>query len=334
MTFSGSINKSLIISIAVILFISSCSNHKPAPVRDANNRAISSKPLSVQNKYNPAFVVVDKGDTLYSLGFKHQIDFKKLAEINKISSPYRIYPGQKLFLKETKSSRTNQNVAVTKFKKNRQLSAKQIDTKPTPVKKAVTEKTPNAKPINQVTKKPVNTNNPKPIVKPVQKMVSKTPLVDKKPTQVVKKPVSKPAPKPAPKPTPKPIAQAPSSNAKWIWPAHGKVVKTFSSKQASRKGINISTPTSSPVYATNNGTIVYSGNGLLGYGELIIVKHSDTLLSAYAHNSKRLVTEGDVVKQGQEIAKSGTDSEGKALLHFEIRKKGQPVNPMLYLPKR
>ena len=87
------------------------------------------------------------------------------------------------------------------------------------------------------------------------------------------------------------------------------------------------------VKASNNGTVVYSGDGLRGYGELIIIKHSDNLLSAYAHNSKRFVKEGETVKQGQEIAKSGKGNDGKPLLHFEIRKNGQPVNPVKYLPK-
>jgi len=88
------------------------------------------------------------------------------------------------------------------------------------------------------------------------------------------------------------------------------------------------------VYASNNGTVVYSGDGLRGYGELIIVKHSNNLLSAYAHNTSRLVKEGAVVKQGQVIAKSGKGTDGRALLHFEIRKNGQPVNPLIYLPKK
>ncbi|MBL4659615.1 MAG: peptidoglycan DD-metalloendopeptidase family protein [Alcanivoracaceae bacterium] len=119
-----------------------------------------------------------------------------------------------------------------------------------------------------------------------------------------------------------------------MWPVKGKILSTFSQSDTSRKGIDISSNLGAPVYASNNGTVVYSGDGLRGYGELIIIKHSNNLLSAYAHNANRLVKEGQVVKQGQKIANSGKGTDGRPLLHFEIRKNGQPVNPLLYLPKK
>lgn len=89
-----------------------------------------------------------------------------------------------------------------------------------------------------------------------------------------------------------------------------------------------------PVIAAAGGKVVYSGNGLNGYGNLVIVKHNDTYLSAYAHNRKLLVKEGDMVESGQQIAEIGMINQSTALLHFEIRKQGKPVDPLKYLPKR
>lgn len=109
----------------------------------------------------------------------------------------------------------------------------------------------------------------------------------------------------------------------WRWPARGPVTGFYSSLN---KGINMSAPKDSPVYATAAGQVVYSGNGLRGYGNLIIIKHNTTYLSAYAHNNVVLVKEGQHVRAGQEIAEMGTVG-----LHFEIRRNGRPVNPLHYL---
>ncbi len=110
----------------------------------------------------------------------------------------------------------------------------------------------------------------------------------------------------------------------WRWPAHGPVIGVYSTLN---KGINIGGQKGNPVYSTAGGQVVYSGNGLRGYGNLIIIKHNSTYLSAYAHNSVVLVKEGQLVNAGQEIAEMG----GKVGLHFEIRRNGQPVNPLNYL---
>lgn len=101
-----------------------------------------------------------------------------------------------------------------------------------------------------------------------------------------------------------------------------------------RQGIDIAGKAGAPVKAAADGTVVYSGNGLIGYGELIIVKHSPGFLSAYGHNQKRLVQEGDRVKAGQTIAEMGSSGASRDELHFEIRKNGKPSNPIDYLPRR
>ncbi|MFO1349445.1 MAG: peptidoglycan DD-metalloendopeptidase family protein [Gammaproteobacteria bacterium] len=116
----------------------------------------------------------------------------------------------------------------------------------------------------------------------------------------------------------------------WQWPTQGRVVRGFKPDALGRKGISISGNIGQPVRAASPGEIVYSGSGLPGYGRLIIVKHSESLLSAYGYLGKMLVKEGDSVKAGQTIAEMGGDNN-QAILHFEIRKNGKPIDPMRYL---
>lgn len=120
----------------------------------------------------------------------------------------------------------------------------------------------------------------------------------------------------------------------WTWPAKGKVIKGFSTKEYNyNKGVDIAGTLGTPVLSAKAGKVVYSGGGLRGYGQLIIIKHNDTFLSAYAHNQRLLVKEGDSIKQGQMIAEMGQSDTDRVKLHFEIRKNGQPVNPIHFLPK-
>jgi lipoprotein NlpD len=122
--------------------------------------------------------------------------------------------------------------------------------------------------------------------------------------------------------------------SRWLWPTEGRLIGRFQANDPARKGIDIGGKVGQPIVATANGQVVYSGNGLLGYGELIIIKHSDRMLSAYAHNSKRLVSEGQQVTAGNQIAEMGTNDRNQAELHFEIRANGSPQDPLKYLPQR
>ena len=119
---------------------------------------------------------------------------------------------------------------------------------------------------------------------------------------------------------------------RWSWPAKGKVTQRFSSKENGFKGLQIANQKGSPVLAAAKGTVVYAGNALRGYGNLIILKHNDDYLSAYAHNSKLLVKEKQDVKAGQKIAEIGNSDSEVTALRFEIRFRGQAVNPAKYLP--
>lgn len=121
---------------------------------------------------------------------------------------------------------------------------------------------------------------------------------------------------------------------KWNWPTEGTVKSYFSLKDLDRRGIDIAGKIGQPVHAVAEGKVVYSGTGLAGYGNLIIIKHNDTFLSAYAYNRNRLVAEGTQVKQGDLIAEMGQDAAKNPVLHFQIRKKGKPVDPLNYLPRQ
>ncbi|MEH6822933.1 MAG: peptidoglycan DD-metalloendopeptidase family protein [Motiliproteus sp.] len=120
----------------------------------------------------------------------------------------------------------------------------------------------------------------------------------------------------------------------WRWPATGRVIQRFSTKGKANSGLNISGYRGDPVFSAAAGLVVYAGNGLLGYGNLIIVNHNETFLSAYAHNDKLLVKEQDKVAIGQKIAEIGNSGVTRTMLHFEIRKEGKPVDPARYLPHR
>ena len=140
--------------------------------------------------------------------------------------------------------------------------------------------------------------------------------------------------KPIAKSHPKPTSTRYVAAVRWQWPAHGKVIKTYSNKgNASNKGIDIAGKRGQSVNAAAAGKVVYCGNGLRGYGRLVIIKHNTAYLSAYAHNDKLLVKEGQMVKAGQKIAQMGSSDARRVQLHFEIRKQGKPVNPLRYLPK-
>ena len=120
---------------------------------------------------------------------------------------------------------------------------------------------------------------------------------------------------------------------KWRWPTSGKIMNTFAANTLDRKGIDIAGKLGQDVHAVASGKVVYSGNGLAGYGNLIIIKHSDIFLSAYAYNQQRLVKEGMVVKIGTIISKMGRHPNRSVRLHFEIRKNGKPVDPLKHLPR-
>ena len=128
-----------------------------------------------------------------------------------------------------------------------------------------------------------------------------------------------------------PAANVAHAAVRWQWPVRGKLLKP--SSPTMQKGISISGRAGQKIVAAATGKVVYSGSGLRGYGNLIIIKHNDTYLSAYAHNRELIVKEGEAVKSGQQISTMGTGSKGAPVLHFEIRKNGRPIDPLVQLPR-
>jgi len=120
----------------------------------------------------------------------------------------------------------------------------------------------------------------------------------------------------------------------WGWPTNGRISVEFGAKPGTGTGVLINGKEGQPITAAASGRVVYAGGGLIGYGELIIIKHNDTYLSAYGYNASLLVKEGEQIKKGQRIATMGEGPERKPRLHFEIRRNGQPVNPRQWLPPR
>ncbi|MFC5698189.1 peptidoglycan DD-metalloendopeptidase family protein [Pseudomonas sp. GCM10022186] len=162
--------------------------------------------------------------------------------------------------------------------------------------------------------------------------------VSKRPPVQPQQPAVRPQP-----PVQQPVATAPAtapkasgtgSAAGWVWPASGPLIGRFSSNGSLNKGIDIAGELGQPVLAASDGSVVYAGSGLRGYGELVIIKHSDTYVSAYGHNRRLLVREGQQVKVGQTIAEMGSTGTDRVKLHFEIRRQGKPVDPLQYLPRR
>ena len=150
--------------------------------------------------------------------------------------------------------------------------------------------------------------------------VKKPPVRSSSPSKSTQKPVSKTLAKGYP--------------FRWQWPAGGKLTKRFSLSGNAHKGIDLKGKLRDSVIAANSGKVVYAGSGLVGYGKLLIIKHNDQFLSAYGHNHRLLVSEGQMVKVGQAIAEMGNTGTDVVKLHFEIRKNGKPVDPVKYLPRR
>ncbi len=209
----------------------------------------------------PSVYKVRKGDTLYSISWRFGMDFKQVAKINGIRSPYTIYIGQNL-----------------RFKSYRQTASKTTKSVPVTTKRPVTKATTSRKPISST----VSAN---------QRLT-------------------------------------------WQWPVQGPIISTYSKSAAGRKGIDIAGKSGQSIVAAASGKVVYSGSGLPRYGNLIIIKHNDAYLSAYAHNKNLLVKEDEWVSAGQKIALLGRTGTQRDQLHFEIRRNGKPVDPMRFLPKR
>lgn len=175
-----------------------------------------------------------------------------------------------------------------------------------------------------------------PIVKsipPATKIVEQKPSATLVRQEVTSKP-SKPIVAVKQPPIEEPLPAINTSVKGWVWPSTGKVIAGYQDNGGMNKGLDIAGPIGAPVHAAAGGRIVYCGSGLRGYGNLIIIKHDSEFLSAYAHNQKLLVHEGQAVKTGEVIATIGDSDAKRPVLHFEIRRAGKPIDPLGVLPQR
>lgn len=302
----------------IFLGLVACASSPPAPVIDRNGSANKPNAPDVKESnggktstdWRPNTYTVKKGDTLYAIGLEFGYDYKDIASANNLSPPYAIKIGQKLNLpvngnneKTATPTETEDGVVVTPIKAE-------------PVAGEVKTTTPAVTPILSQPKamrepfslEALNRSTTKPID-----------VATNKPTTTPDTTTAKPAETKA----------AGDDSISWTWPTNGKVVASFN--EASNKGIDIAGTTGQPVNAASSGKVIYSGSDLRGYGNLVIIKHNKTFLSVYAHNSKLVVKEGQIVAAGQKIAEMGNTDSNSVKLHFEIRQQGKSVDPAKYL---
>jgi outer membrane antigenic lipoprotein B len=256
---------------------------------------------------------VRKGDTMFLIAYISGLDVKELAALNNMKEPYNLSVGQTLKVSNGRS----QSVAQPAVAPQPQAPVQQpVSTEPT-----VTY-TPGANGTQY--------GSDGTITGPVKATAGGLPPVNSapvnQPVQVQNQPV-------ASQPIPQDNAPVASTIA-WRWPTSGNVIQGFSSSDGGNKGIDIGGSRGQAVNAAAGGRVVYAGNALRGYGNLIIIKHNDDFLSAYAHNDSILVKDQQEVKAGQQIAKMGNTGTNDVKLHFEIRYKGKSVDPTRYLPRR
>lgn len=286
----------------VALALGGCAANYPAPVTERSAKTAKARGKATEPDWRPKTYVVQKGDTLYSIALEHGFGYREVADWNGIEDPHRILVGQELRLMPPPG------VVVRPLKPEGAAEANL----------------------------PMLVTQPKAVKQPYsEQAVAKV----EKPARVEEKPAEKPAEKAAPKVTEK-IEAPEKADAdatagddealKWAWPSSGKVVAPFS--EPGNKGVDIAGKLGQPVLASADGKVVYSGSGLRGYGKLIIIKHNKTYLSAYAHNNRLLVKEGQSVAKGQKIGEMGNSDADQIKLHFEIRRLGKPVDPLKFLP--
>ena len=244
--------------------------------------------------YTSSTYEVKQGDTLFAIAWYTGNDYRDIAQYNNLSEPYRIYPGQILrVVPPVKQVKTSKKASNT--------TSHSTDPTTTAIDKRRID--PKKSQAYGKGEKVVNRHNVTPVIKPSNSVKKKAPN------------------------------SFPDKVKTWVWPAKGKLVETFSKTESGNKGIDIAAAKGSPIYAAADGKVVYSGSALRGYGNLVIIKHTDTFLSAYAYNDTILVKEREWVYAGQKIATMGNTGTDSVRLHFEVRYRGKSLDPLRYLPK-
>ena len=288
-----------------LLLIAGCSGRSsPAPVetlytgktfRDFEPNSLTADTYQVQ-----------AGETLYSIAFRANRDVNELARLNQLDEPYTIYPGQTLRLSGNLArQRPPKSVAQTKVNNNTVRDSKKD------IKRAVAKSAQKGYGQKVDSEKKVV----KPTIKPKSQASERT--VQKRVKTV----------------EPRRSVTVANKDIQWRWPVTGAVIEDFSLSERGNKGLDFAGNRGDPVRAAAAGKVVYVGSALRGFGQLIILKHNDDFITAYAHNDKILVQEQDWVDVGETIAEMGDSGTQRVKLHFEVRYRGKSVNPRHYLPK-
>jgi lipoprotein NlpD len=294
----------LLLGSVLALTLVGCASHlrPPAPV---DNRGGSSRPVATdtervlpgaENAGKPGYYTVKAGDTLIRVGLESGQNWRDIQRWNQLDNPDLIEVGQVLRVVPPGQDPTQ---VATRPVVTPRIEPRPIDAKPAPV----------------------------PVPVPAAVPSTSSGVAVGAASAAGAAPVAASAPAPAASP-----AREGDDNVNWMWPAQGTVVSSFEDTRS--KGVAIGGKLGDPVYAAADGRVVYAGSGLRGYGNLVIIKHNETLLTAYAHNQALLVREDQVVRRGQKIAEMGSSDTDRVKLHFEVRRRGKPIDPTKVLPGR
>ena len=308
----------------IAAFLAGCASSMPAPVVNkspqdnnqapppaADTPATTNTSQKASGDWRPDTYTVKKGDTLYSIGLNHGLDYREIAAANNIYQPYTIKIGQRLNLTSLKA-----NDPVSGEKPAAYENEDGVIISPIDIEAPITKET-NVSVVTPVLTQPKAVREPYSI-----EALNRKPEVNQ-PSNSAK------TPQPTEEQATKAVVAA--KRSKWSWPTQGKVTAKFNGSK--NKGIDIAGKKGQPITASANGKVIYAGSDLRGYGKLVIVKHSNTYLSVYAHNSKITVKEGQSVQSGQKIAEMGDTDTNAIKLHFEIRERGKSVDPEKFLPQ-
>jgi lipoprotein NlpD len=285
--------------------------HTPAPVENISSSTHS--PKYVRGSLKNSSYKVKKGDTLYSISWGAGRNFSDIAKQNNLKEPFTIYPGQTLNIgnysgKSTKKSNKTTDVVVTKKAVSKTSQPNNLS-KDSKVKQAQTQSQSAKSSTSNSAKKTLDHK-----AKPAYSVTTDQQKINQNESPQ--------------------IADLPDKVQKWYWPVKGKIIGYFSSSEQGNQGVKIAGNRGDIIRAAADGRVVYAGDALRGYGNLVIIKHNDDFLSAYAHADTILVKEKQYVSAGQTVAKMGSTGTNQVMLHFEIRYHGKSVNPLRYLPKQ
>ncbi|MCM8596754.1 peptidoglycan DD-metalloendopeptidase family protein [Accumulibacter sp.] len=321
------------LTVALVFMLAACASKPPVAERGAGAPAAAGgAAVSGRDIY-----VVRKGDTLHSIALDQGVDYRELAAWNNIENPNRILVGQQLRIRPPGASATAETAVV------RPVSAGAgVEQRPLAGSAgAVVEQRPQAGSAEPVKREPRAGKEPyseqalaraQAQAKAPEPAAAPAPVAKTEIRSEVRAATRSASPTEPRDEAPADDAAATSEEVVWSWPASGKLIGTFS--EGGNKGIDIQGKAGDAVLAAAGGKVVYSGTGLRGYGKLVIVKHNNAYLTAYAHNQNVLVKEGQSVTKGQKIAEMGNTDADQVKLHFEIRRQGKPVDPLKHLPPR